>query len=329
MIYEILEKIYNFNFINKLESFNLFNKIYNNKLNKKQIIAFIISIKIRGYYIEEIIGAINLLNIKSKKKKKINFKFCDIVGMGGDNINSINISTASSLVASIYGVKILKHGNYSISSISGSFNIISKFNINLNFNFLQIINFLKKFNIYFINATKYNNIFNNIISIRKKIKSNTIFNIIGPLINPFKPPIILIGANNIKLIIIIIKILKIFKYKSAAVIYGGGMDEVSIHSNTYIAEFNKKKIKTYQLTPKIIGFKKYSLNKILNYSNKKNIFLNILNGKGTNAQNKIISMNVSLLLKLLGKNDLIKNNKTILKIIKSGYILNKIEKIFK
>ncbi|WMC19635.1 MAG: anthranilate phosphoribosyltransferase [Enterobacteriaceae bacterium PC38] len=329
MIYKILEKIYNFNFINKLESFNLFSKIYDYKLNKKQITAFIISLKIRGYYIEEIIGAVNLLSIKSKKKIKPNFKFCDIVGMGGDNINSINISTASAFIASIYGVKILKHGNYNISSNFGAFNIISKFNINLNLNFLKIINFLNNFNIYFLNASKYNNIFNNVLSIRKKIKNSTIFNIIGPLINPFKPPIILIGSNSINLIIIIIKILKILKYKNAAVIYGGGMDEVSIHSNTYISELNKEKIKTYQLIPKIFGFKKYPLNKILNYNNNKDIFLNILMGKGTNAQNKIISMNVSLLLKLLGQNNLIKNNKIILKIIKSGYILNKIKKIFK
>ncbi|WMC18834.1 MAG: anthranilate phosphoribosyltransferase [Enterobacteriaceae bacterium PSpicST2] len=325
MIFKILEKLYNFNFINKFESYKLFNEIYNKKLNNKKIISFIISIKIRGYYIEEILGSIKLLLKKTKGGVKPNYLFCDIVGTGGDNINSINISTASAFIASIYGIKILKHGNYSILNLSGSFNILSKFNIKLNINPFKIINILNKFGIFFLIATKYNSIFNNIILIRKKIKSNTLFNIIAPLINPFKPKVILIGVNNINLIIIIIKILKILKYKNAAVVHGGGIDELAIHSNTYISELKNNYITTYQIEPNLIGFKKYPLNKILN-SKKKNyiIFKNILKGKGSNIHNKIISINVSLLLKLLGKTDLIKNNKILLKIIKSGYIIDKI-----
>ncbi|XZR52764.1 MAG: anthranilate phosphoribosyltransferase [Enterobacteriaceae bacterium] len=326
MIFKILEKIYNFNFINKFESFIIFNKIYNNKINEKKIISFIISIKIRGYYIEEILGSIKLLSKKIKNVIKPNYLFSDIVGTGGDNINSINISTASALISSIYGIKILKHGNYSISSYSGSLDILSKFNINLNINSFKIINVLNKLNIFFIIASKYNLIFNNIIKIRKIIKNNTLFNIIGPLINPFKPNVILIGVNNINLIIIITKILKILKYKKAAVIHGGGMDEVSIHSNTYISEFKKKNIITYKLKPKLMGLKKHPLNKILNSNKKKSyvIFKNILKGKGDFAYNEVIAANVCLLLKLYGEKNLIKNTKVILKIIKSGYIINKI-----
>ncbi|WGS66399.1 MAG: anthranilate phosphoribosyltransferase [Enterobacteriaceae bacterium PSmelAO3-2] len=331
MINKILEKLYNFNFINKFEGLKLINEVYNNKLNNNKIISFVISIKIRGYYLEEILGFVKILLKNTKRVIKPNYLFSDIVGTGGDNINSINISTISAFISSIYGIKILKHGNYGVSSFSGSFDILSKFNINLNVNSSEIINILNKFGIFFITASKYNKIFNKIILIRKKIKSSTIFNIVGPLINPFKPPVVLIGVNDIKLIMIIIKILKILKYKNAAVVHGGGMDEVAIHSNTYISELKKNYIITYQLEPKLIGLKKYPLNKILNSNKKKNyiLFKNILKGKGNSIHNKVISANVSLLLKLLGKENLVKNTKVILKIIKSGYSIDKINMFLK
>ncbi|BFI91050.1 anthranilate phosphoribosyltransferase [Enterobacterales bacterium endosymbiont of Anomoneura mori] len=331
MVYKILEKIFKYNFINKFETYKLFNKIYYKKINKKNIISFLITIKIRGYYIDELLGSINLLLKKSKKINKPNFIFSDIVGTGGDNINSINISTISALIASTYGIKVIKHGNYGISNVSGSFNILKKFNVNFNINSSKILNYLNNYNICFLFASKYNSIFNKVIEIRKKIKSSTLFNIIGPLINPLKPPIILIGVNDINLILIIIKILKILKYKNAAVVHGGGLDEVAIHSNTYISELKKNNIKTYQLEPEIIGLKRFSLNKILNFKEKKKYenFKNILKGKGNLAHNSIISANIGLLLKLFNKNNLLKNVKEILKIIKHGNSYKKILHLIK
>ncbi|HAO0783035.1 TPA: anthranilate phosphoribosyltransferase, partial [Escherichia coli] len=166
------------------------------------------------------------------------YLFADIVGTGGDGSNSINISTASAFVAAACGLKVAKHGNRSVSSKSGSSDLLAAFGINLDMNADKSRQALDELGVCFLFAPKYHTGFRHAMPVRQQLKTRTLFNVLGPLINPAHPPLALIGVYSPELVLPIAETLRVLGYQRAAVVHSGGMDEVSLHAPTIVAELH-------------------------------------------------------------------------------------------
>lgn len=316
----ILETLYQGKNINQKQSETLLHCIIKEELSSIQITSALISMKIRGETYEEIIGAVNILLTHSKPFPRPNSLFADITGTGGDNSNTINISTTSAIVASTCGAKIIKHGNCSISSLTGSMDLLEKYNLHIDNNAQQARKNFDEFGICFLYAPQYYTVLHRIMPIRKQLKTPTLFNIVGPLINPSKPPLTLIGVYKRELLSPIIQVLKLLKYHRAIVVHCGGIDEVGLHSSTDVAELHNNVINNYILTASDFGLHSYPIETLRCYSKKQahQYMIDILKGKGTPAHSAVIAANVALLLKLFGHDNLRANAQLALETMHHG-----------
>lgn len=319
---KILNKLYTLKPLTELESYYIFNLIIKNKITDIEVTAILIAIKMRNISIPEIIGAIKAFQKNTLHFHRPKYKFADIVGTGGDEKNNINISTISAFIASSFGFKIIKHCNQGVSSQLGSANILQKFNININLHPKLSRKILDELNICFLFAPQYHIGFKHVNSVRKILKTKTIFNILGPLLNPSKPKISIIGVYSKKLLLPIAHVLKKLKYERAIIIYSDGTDEITLHHATDIVEIKNNQILSYKLYPEDFGIKKYNKflfnqNSIIkNYKITKNIFM----GYGKIEYEYLIAVNTAILFKIFGYENLKENTKIILEKIRSGNI---------
>ncbi|CAL4321041.1 anthranilate phosphoribosyltransferase [Buchnera aphidicola] len=328
----IIQKLYKKKNLQISEMYKIISYIGKKKISNIEISSIITAIKIKGLTKEEILGTIKaclkMINKFHVLKKEL---YADIVGTGGDYNQGINISTSSALVASLLGFKIIKHCNESVTSISGSSNILEMFNINSKMSKKLSQKILEKFNICFLHAQKYNPVYKNVKKVRSQLKTRTFFNLTGPLLNPSQPKLSVIGVYSKKKMILLSNTIRSLNYKNVLVINSDHTDEATLHDITYVTQIRKKKAQSYILTPEDFGIKwkkknilkKQSLNK--NFLTLKKIF----KGKGTTEQNEIIAINTALLLFIFGKKNLKKNTQNSLDIIKSGKIYKLIKKISK
>ncbi|QJC31135.1 anthranilate phosphoribosyltransferase [Enterobacteriaceae endosymbiont of Macroplea mutica] len=335
-IHKLLEKIYNLHYLSQQETYYLFSLIQQKKILQSQLIALLIALKIKGVNIYEILGAVNAIHDTSQVNyslPKNSYTISDITGTGGDNANTLNISTSSAFIAAACGIKVAKHINKNVSSLSGSADIVSFLGYPIQQSCQTSFLLLEKYNLCFLFAQKYYSFLNDYMLIRKELNTHTIFNIIGPLINPYYPKIILIGVYHVNMLEPMIHVLKILKYTRAAVVHCKGMDEISLHNNTIVMELHNQNITNYILTPKDFGLHNYiNIQDLTGYSIKYNtkILVQLLKGtcKNTSYINTV-AVNVAFLLKLNGYHNLIQNTQLALDVIYSGlgfkYIINLIQ----
>ncbi|KAH0998226.1 anthranilate phosphoribosyltransferase [Candidatus Tremblaya phenacola] len=277
-----------------------------------ELLLLFFNIKARGEYLNEVLGIIISLLANSIYFPRPYSLFSDIVGTGGDAANSLNISTISSIVASGCRVSIIKHGNRSNYSF-GSSDLISFFNINLNIAPVHSRIIFDKTNYCFLLAVKYHITLKLLIKLRNRIKVNTVFNIVGPLINPSMPSLIIVGIYDCYLFAFIAKLITIFSYSYAIAICGGGLDELVLHFPTKVIEVKNKLKDNYLLTSLDFKLDIQYVEDIYNISNINRLYsLNrLLKGKGNRQRIIYIASNASLLFKVF-------SSRTILKTISSS-----------
>ncbi|XBC42528.1 MAG: anthranilate phosphoribosyltransferase [Buchnera aphidicola (Meitanaphis elongallis)] len=318
----ILNRIYEGNYLTEPETYNIFQSIMSGEINDIQLSAILIALKIRGESENEIMGAIRACLKYMKPFPKPNYMFSDIVGTGGDSSNSINISTASALVGATCGLKIVKHCNTNISSKTGSYDLLKEFDININISNNESQKMLNKLNICFLFAPQYHVSFKRVVLVRKILHTKTLFNILGPLLNPSQPPLSVIGVYNVKLMLPIANILKKLNNHRAIIVCSDHTDEITLHAPTHITELKNSKISSYILHPKNFGVNYHDKNAILGGTPKENyeIIKNVFQGKGPIAISETIAANVAVLLKLFGNENLKENTKYALQTIYSGKV---------
>ncbi|XKM13412.1 anthranilate phosphoribosyltransferase [Orbaceae bacterium ac157xtp] len=316
----ILDKLYLGQILKKEESETLFTQIIQGKLSPTALATAIISMKVRGEQPQEIAGAATALLKNADSFATPDYDFADIVGTGGDGTNSINISTASAFVAAALGYKVAKHGNRGVSSKSGSSDVLSALGINLNMSAEIARQALDELGLCFLFAQQYHSGFRHAAPIRQQLKTRTIFNILGPLINPAKPKRILLGVYHQDLLKPIAETLVLLGYHHAIVVHGSGMDEVAIHGTTYVAEVVEGKIEYFTVTPQDFGLPVYTLNDIKGGTPEENrdILTAILQGRGQPAHEAAIAVNVAMLMKLFAQNDLKANAKLAINMMRTG-----------
>ncbi|CAK8740854.1 Bifunctional protein TrpGD [Sodalis praecaptivus] len=249
----ILEHLYQGGRISREQSQQLFGAIIQGQLAPEQLAAALVSMKVRGEYPEEIAGAAGALLADASPFPRPDYPFADIVGTGGDGSNSINISTASAIVAAGCGAWVAKHGNRSVSSRSGSSDLLAAFGIRLDMPAALSRQALDELGMCFLFAPQYHFGFRHSMPVRQLLKTRTLFNVLGPLINPARPPLALIGVYSPELVLPIAETLCVLGYQRAAVVHGGGMDEVALHAPTQVAELRDGAIESYTLSAADFG----------------------------------------------------------------------------
>lgn len=316
----IINKLYEQQSLTQSESQELFDHIIRGEMDPILMSAVLTALKIKGETPDEIAGAAKALLANANPFPRPDYDFADIVGTGGDGSNTINISTTSAFVAAACGVKVAKHGNRGVSSKSGSSDLLDSFGINLAMSAEDTRQALDDLGVAFLFAPQYHGGVRHAMPVRQTMKTRTIFNILGPLINPARPNIELMGVYSLDLVRPIAETMLQMGLKRAAVVHGSGLDEVAVHGETHVAEIKDGKIVEYTLTPQDFGLETYPLDAIKGGEPEENraIITDILNGKGTPAQLAAVAVNVALLLRLFGKEDLKANAAQAIDVMNSG-----------
>ena len=304
-IHEILEQLYAANSLTSEQSQAFFELVVQGKVDPIILSSVLTALKMKGETAQEITGAANALLAQAKPFPRPDYDFTDIVGTGGDGLGTINISTASAFVSAACGLKVCKHGSRSVSSKSGSSDLLAAFGLNLDMSAQLSRQCLDDLNICFLFAPQYHAGMRFAAPVRAALKTRSIFNLLGPLINPAHPKFELMGVYGPELLKPIAEVHKQLGMKRVMVVYGSGLDEIALHGETQVAELIDGNITEYTLTPEDFGVQHYPVEAILGGSPSENkmIIEQILQGKGSDAQQAAVAINVSALLVLNGKAD--------------------------
>jgi anthranilate phosphoribosyltransferase len=217
--------------------------------------AFITGLRVKKETIGEITAAAQVMREFSTKVKVANpSHLVDIVGTGGDGAHTFNISTCAMFVAAAAGAKTAKHGGRSVSSKSGSADVVEALGANLNLTPEQIARSIEEVGIGFMFAPNHHPAMKNVAPVRKELGIRTIFNILGPLTNPAGAPNILMGVFHSDLVGIQVRALQRLGAEHAVVVYGrDGMDEISLGASTLVGELKNGQITEYEIHPEDFG----------------------------------------------------------------------------
>ena len=312
----------------------MFEKLFNNELSSDEAREFLKELYQKGESASDIASAVEVMrehSIKLPLPKELQDRAIDIVGTGGDKIGSFNISTTVSLLLASMGAVVVKHGNRSITSKSGSADLLEALGINLNLDINEQIKMLEETNFCFIFAINHHPAMKHIMPIRKSLNHRTVFNILGPLTNPAGAKRYLMGVFAPEFIQKMAKTLQIVGAKKAYVVSSNdGMDEISISDTTQYALLDNDTITEGVIDPREFGFKLYPQSEILGGDANVNaqITKDILSNRLDGAKRDIVLLNGAFALLA---NDMARDVKEAIEMcedtINSGKAIKHLEKI--
>jgi anthranilate phosphoribosyltransferase len=228
-----------------------------------QIGGFLIGLRMKGETVTEIAAATKIMRELVTPVAVDRQHVVDIVGTGGDGSNTFNISTTSALVVAAAGGAVAKHGNRSISSKSGSADVLEALGVNINIAPEQITECVNKIGIGFMFAPLHHSAMKHAIGPRREMGVRTIFNLLGPLTNPATAPNQLLGVFSKNWVEPIAQVLQQLGSKHVLVVHSeDGLDEISVAAPTFVAELHNNNITTYTITPEKFGLQRASLDSI-------------------------------------------------------------------
>lgn len=236
------------------EAESVMDEIMSGKATDIQIAAFLTAMSVKGETIEEITAC--AVGMRKHCIRILHDMQClEIVGTGGDKANTFNISTTSALVASSCEIPVAKHGNRAASSMSGSADVLNALGVKLDVEPARSLEILQKINLCFLFAQNYHLSMKYVAPVRKELGIRTIFNILGPLVNPAGASMQLLGVYDEELLEPMAQVLLNLGVKSGMVVFGqDGLDEISMSAPTSICEFRDGWLKKYTITPEQFGF---------------------------------------------------------------------------
>ena len=293
---EILQYLFNHNTLSKSEAKAILTEIAQNKFNENEVTAFVTVFLMRSITLEEMEGFQEALLRLSVPADLETHDLVDIVGTGGDGKNTFNISTLASFVVAGAGQKVAKHGNYGVSTMSGSSNVLEELGYQFKTNSEDLCQDLEKSNICFLHAPIFHPALRSVAPLRKGLGLRTFFNILGPLVNPAKPKFSMIGVYSLEIARIYQYLLQKNQENFLLVHSLDGYDEISLTSDTKIFD----KTGEYIFSAEELGFKNIDQESIFGGNTKQDaarIFRNILEGNGTYEQNSVVIANAAMALK--------------------------------
>jgi anthranilate phosphoribosyltransferase len=256
--------------------------IMEGKVTHSQLSGFLVALHMKGETVEEITASAKVMKEKATPIYIENGELMDTCGTGGDAKGTFNISTAVAFILAAAGVVVAKHGNRSVSSKSGSADVLESLGINISLPPSSVERCLKEINIAFLFAQDFHKATKHAAVPRKELGIRTIFNVLGPLTNPANIKYQLMGIYDPNLVYPIAEVLNNLGVKRAMVVHGsGGIDEFSLSGKNKVAFLNEGKIEKLEISPEDLGLKKCSIQEIQGGSAEENkrIILNIFNGE--------------------------------------------------
>lgn len=312
------------------EAFQVMNEIMNGETSQIQNAAFLAALSTkstRAETIDEISGCAAAMRDHALKVEH-NMDVFEIVGTGGDNSESFNISTVSAIIMAAAGVKVAKHGNRAASSNCGAADCLEALGVNIRLEPEKCVSLLESIGICFFFAQTYHTSMKYVGSIRKELGIRTVFNILGPLTNPAHPTMQLLGVYDEILTEPLARVLSSLGVKKGMVVYGQNkLDEISVCAPTSICELDNGSYKSYVITPEDFGIERCTPEDLKGGDPKENadITILILNGKKGPKRNAVV-MNSGAGLYIAGKAASIADGiKLAGEIIDSGKALEKLE----
>ncbi len=281
------------------EMLDLMRQIMRGEISPLMVAAILTGLRVKKETVGEITAAAQVMREMSARIELAdNTHFVDIVGTGGDGAHTFNISTASMFVAAAAGAKVAKHGGRSVSSSSGSADLLEVLGANIMLTPEQVGECLAATGIGFMFAPNHHSAMKNVAPIRREMGVRTIFNILGPLTNPASAPNTLLGVFHPDLVGILVRVMERLGAKHVMVVYGkDGMDEISLGAATMVGELKDGRIREYDIHPEDFGLQ-MSSNRSLRVSDaqesKEMIFSALANTEGTAREIVILNAGTAL-----------------------------------
>lgn len=281
----------------------LFRTIVEGSLSEPLMAAAFVALRVKGETADELIGAAEALRAAAKPFPAPGHLFADSCGTGGDFSGSINVSTAAGLVAAACGLPVVKHGNRSFTSKCGSADVLEALGARLDLGALESREILDQTDFCFLLAPNYHPGIAHAGPVRRALKVRTIMNLLGPCLNPARPPVQLLGVADPKLLEPIAETLRALGVERALVVHGSGLDEIALHGFTRAVSLRGEKLRAIEITPEQAGLDRMPLDQIRGGSPQENAerLVGILSGAGGPAEIAVVALNAGALLMTAGK----------------------------
>lgn len=332
MIKEAIVKIVNKEDLTYDEAYTVMNEIMSGETTPTQNAAFLAALSTKSAKAEttdEIAGCAAAMR-DNATKVDTGMDIFEIVGTGGDNAQSFNISTTSALVAAAGGMKVAKHGNRAASSLCGTADCLEALGVNIQQSPKRCVELLKEVGMCFFFAQKYHTSMKYVGPIRKELGFRTVFNILGPLTNPGSPKMQLLGVYDEYLVEPLAQVLINLGVKRGMVVYGKDkLDEISMSAPTAVCEFKDGWFKSYTIAPEDFGFERCTKEDLKGGTPEENakITRDILGGAKGHKRNAVL-MNAGAALYIGGKAETLKDGIALAaEIIDSGKALETLDKL--
>ena len=238
-------------------------QIMTGECTSSQIGGFLVGLQMKGETVDEISAAARVMRELSTRVEVSGDHLVDTAGTGGDSSGSFNISTASAIVAAAAGARVAKHGNRSMTSNSGSADVLEAAGVKLDISPQQVAECVEQVGVGFMFAPAHHGAMKHAIGPRKEMAVRTIFNVLGPLTNPAGAPNQIIGVFDDALVELMANVLKQLKSRHVMVVHAeDGLDEISIAAPTHVAELKDGKVNSYTITPSEFGMESAALDEL-------------------------------------------------------------------
>ncbi|MDN5864967.1 MAG: anthranilate phosphoribosyltransferase [Gammaproteobacteria bacterium] len=297
-----LECLYRREDLAPVELEGLFAKLVAGKLDPVLLAALLVALKLKGESGAEIAAAARALRAASRPFSRPDYDFADCCGTGGDGLGTLNVSTGAAFAAAACGLPIVKHGNRSVSSQSGSADVLEGLGVNIHARPETARRCLDEAGICFLLAPDYHPGIAHAMPVRKALATRTLFNVLGPLVNPARPPCQLVGVYAPELVQPVAEALALLDLQSALVVHGDGLDEIALHGPTRAARVVQGQVEMLVLTPEDAGLPRYPLDALRGGAARDNAaaLMAVLEGEGHDAYKAAIAFNTGALLWVSG-----------------------------
>lgn len=331
MINSILDKLLKSVDLSVEESTNVANHIMNGKVNNSQITALLTSLKIKGETPEEIAGFAFAMRNNGLKILINDPNTIDVCGTGGDNSGSFNISTAVSFVVAGAGVKVAKHGNRSITSKSGSSDVLRELGVKIDLSPRKAEQALEEIGITFLFAPIYHPAMKNVAPVRLELKFKTIFNVLGPLTNPANTRKQMIGTYNYNIAEKMAQAAKILGMENVTFVCTNNQyDEITLTNTSRLISLKGSEVTTKDINASTFEYQKIDLSDIAGSTPQGNskIILDLFSRPKRNTHFEVVAANAAVALNTSGKYETFEESqKAAEDSILSGKALNKLNEL--
>jgi anthranilate phosphoribosyltransferase len=285
------------------DSEHLFERLVVGKLEPAEIAGMLIALRMKGETAEEMIGAARALSAAATPFDRPDYLFADCCGTGGDGSGMINVSTATAFVAAAAGLPIAKHGNRSVSSQCGSADVLEALGARLDVGPADARRALDDSGFCFLFAPAYHPGMKHAGLVRRQLSVRTVMNLLGPCVNPARPPVQLLGVADPKMLRRIAETLDAMGVRKALVVHGGGTDEIALHAETRALKLTDGAVEEILITPEDAGLVRAPLSVVTGGDATENAarLRALLDGAGEQAERDIVALNAGALLMIAGR----------------------------